>query len=138
MKTFYILLIVGLFAGTVFGQAGYTVSGSAQYTNGSAMPNVPVVLTDKSGKEKARTTATDSKGEFSFLNVPNGTYILKASFGNLADKLQDVTVSGGDVNGIAFVIGHVSGISESVTISADSEQTADQVSKTVNVIDGQE
>src|SRR5687768_17116474 len=138
MKKFYILLIVGLFAGELFGQSGYAVSGSARDGAGNVMVGVPVVLTDVSGKEKSRTTTTDSQGEFSFLNVPDGSYVLRASFGNLEQHSRDVVVSGGDVSGATFVLVTGGPISESVTISADTEQPLDQVSKTVNVIDGQE
>ena len=53
-------------------------------------------------------------------------------------KIIEVNVVAGQASEIDLELVEISPIHESVTVSAGQEQTVEQVSKTVNVIDGQE
>ena len=70
-------------------------------------------------------TKTDAYGRYSFGNIANGRYLLVYS-----NKQASVNVTNGQVT--------IAELAEVVQISAGTTQTVEQVSKTVDVIDGQE
>ena len=87
-------------------------------------------------------TSSDRNGKFSFENVKDGTYLVRRQ--QATQKIEKkVVVQGPETIEVELefhtelVVGGNT-IKETVTISADEEQSIEQVSKTVNVIDGQE
>lgn len=57
-------------------QAGGSLSGLVQNTNGMPQPDVAVTLTAQGGTAPAASTVTNSDGVYSLINVPPGNYIL--------------------------------------------------------------
>jgi vitamin B12 transporter len=70
-------------------------------------------------------TTTDASGNYKFENVPDGRYLLVAG-----GKQASVVVEKGQVT--------MARLADVVVIAANEEQTVEQVSKTIDVIDGQE
>ncbi len=68
---------------------------------------------------------TDASGRYSFVNIPDGRYLLVYN-----NKQASVNVANGQVA--------IAELADVVQISAGTTQTVEQVSKTVDVIDGQE
>ncbi len=73
----------------------YSISGTVSDSNAK------VTLTDKMGKVIAETEA--SGGVFSFEDIPNGTYIIKAE-SDTGSAVQEVQVFNNDISGIALDI----------------------------------
>lgn len=128
----------------IFAQTGATISGKIVGID----PNITTVVLQKDGAEISRTN-TDSSGNYKFENVPNGQYtIALPDLGEtkdfyqpknvLIENNQSTTVNFADV---ALQCGTRKDclVSAEVTvISSGTTQTIDEVSKTVNIIDGQE
>jgi vitamin B12 transporter len=121
------------------GQNGHSISGSVSDANG-AVSGAVVTLTVDGETTPKYTTETKANGLFGFYAAP-GKYILKAvridgrrSF--YASVAVEIQVD--DQKYIDLSLVESPAIRESVTISAETSQTVEQVSKTVNVIDGQE
>lgn len=134
MKGIRILLITLLFTVGVFGQQTSTIEGSVTTVSGQSGRNAIVILVSETGAQIGRVNANE-QGSFVFSNIADGRYELIANVGRLSAK-QIVNVAGGDALNIQLIAGQ--NISEIVTVSADSPQSLDEVSKTVNVISGQE
>ncbi|MEG1928254.1 MAG: SdrD B-like domain-containing protein, partial [Niameybacter sp.] len=65
---------------TISGRVVYDANRSATIDGGdSGMQNVPVVLQDSTGKRV--TASTDATGNYSFINVPDGSYIIVEAYG---------------------------------------------------------
>lgn len=84
-------------------------------------------------------TKTDGNGNFVFEDVASGTYeiIVECSYCGRDTVKKKVDISSGRALRIEIELPTV-GINETVTIAADSRQTIEQVSKSVDVISGQE
>lgn len=61
-------------------QTGYTISGTIKYKNSAQTPmnNVTVILKDAQG-QTVGTVVTNTAGQYSFNNIPNGDYTLEFS-----------------------------------------------------------
>ncbi len=77
-----------------------------------------------SGSQTFETTS-DSNGNYRFENVPDGMYLLVAG-----GRQASVIVTDGRVS--------IARLADVVVVAAGDEQTLEQVSKTIDVIDGQE
>ncbi|MGC8866560.1 MAG: T9SS type A sorting domain-containing protein [Bacteroidales bacterium] len=77
MKPIFALLFI---LTSLSGFAQYTIDGTVLYHNNpnKPIPNVQVVLKDLAGNV-LQTTTTNQAGQYSFANVPAGTYTLSAS-----------------------------------------------------------
>jgi iron complex outermembrane receptor protein len=121
-------------------QAGATLEGRITLF-GVAVKNTQVMLVQSANKDAVITTQTDDDGNYRFENVPFGRYTLTTSAVTLdvlavgpvnvevkktQTKIVNLELAARDQN-----LGNVS-------ISAGAEQTIEQVSKTVDTIDGQE
>lgn len=128
---------------SVFAQNGASISGVI-WSKGKGIPNLPLKLIPFSVDGKTREMFTDEKGNFKFENVPNGNYTLSwenvpnvevksgtSEFRIRDNKSESVGIELSPVEKLRI-------INETVTISADSKQTLEQVSKTINVISAQE
>ena len=139
MKALGIFYLVCLLTISTFAQNNGTVSGLVM-VNDVPLSNVTVTL--KSKKNEIRATTSDDKGKYSFDGVAAGEYEITAQSNVSTTRIvnlehnQSITVDLDlrlDQRRISTPI-----IKEFVTISADANQTPEEVSKTVNVIDGQE
>ena len=74
---------------------GYTLSGTVSPATAT------VTLTDTDGNVISSTETTD--GTFSFENVPNGTYILKAETEN-GTAIKEITIFNADITGEALTV----------------------------------
>ena len=72
----------------------YTVSGRV-LENGSGLPGVTVSIT---GTDVNSSTTTNNNGEYSFINIPSGTYTLTASKTEYLFSPQSVTVTVDNAN----------------------------------------
>jgi vitamin B12 transporter len=129
-----------LFGSAIYGQGSAVVSGSVTY-EASPAAGVRVELTSVSDRGRSYVMITDLNGKFEFANVPPGRYLLSAVSTERpsARAGTEITVSGTGETTFELVLssGAVP-IREYVTIAADSIQPIERVSKTVNVISGQE
>ena len=74
--------------------ANGTVQGSVMLVTGAPIEQATVTLTNQATGAK-QTTTSDAKGQFSFSNVPPGSYTVSASATGFSPAQQNVTVSSG-------------------------------------------
>ncbi len=91
MKSFGILLIVLILFPTVFAQSNSAVKGKL-ISNGSQTGNQKVILYTQT---RSYETVTDAEGNYSFENIPDGSYLLKHGNRNAGVRVKngEVTVS---------------------------------------------
>lgn len=84
MKARFSLLFFLLFCAvyTASAQDGFTLSGKITDAGGEALPGAQVTLLTDSNR-LLKTEITDTGGVFSFLNLPTGSYFLKAAFSGM-------------------------------------------------------
>ncbi len=117
--------------------------GSLQGTvtlHGRPVAGAAVTVTPKDATVPYRVISTDGSGEYSFDLLRTGEYTVAASItesGVLRSSARvTIAVSDGQVREVQLDLSGA--IYEQVTVSANSPQSIEQVSKTVDVIDGQE
>ncbi len=140
MRVLTILGFIWFLTISITAQNGYSIQGKVAKASGPVKGAV-VTLSSERDKEIRYSTVTDDAGEFRFRAVP-GKYILEAR------KMVDGRVVGSasatveigvdDPQIVDLKLAETATIRETVTISANANQTVEQVSKTVNIIDGQE
>jgi len=146
MNVFRIFGLLVLLCAGILAQQKSTVSGTIR----AGLEDTPVkatVVIRQNGLEIQRTTS-NSAGTYRFDNLPAGEYTIVAEYeqqsGRTVTVEQKLLISNNSPVVIDFALGIFTSklvpipIRETVTISADQPQAIDQVSKTVNVIDGQE
>ncbi len=145
MNVFRIVCFIWLLCLEISAQQTATVSGKV-FVNQS--PVKATVVLRQNGQEIRRTTS-DADGIYRFDNIPNGSYqmgIQGTQEGTvvLLEERQ-LRVNGNVSVTLNFALAEIKStavpgpsIQETVTISADSSQLREEVSKTVNVISGQE
>ena len=139
MKIIKILSLICFLTIGIFAQTGATISGVVTDSE-KRITNHQIELVAEDGN--VLTTKTDSKGKFLFQNVKVGKYIVKAQIRaqHIEKEVTITNLESININ-LEFESTTTLGgrpIRETVTVSADSEQTVEQVSKTVNIIDAQE
>src|SRR6185436_11985875 len=88
---------------------------TAQDSTGAVLPGVTV---DISGPQK-QTAVTDAQGQVHFLNLPAGTYQVKASLQGFADYLnRTLPVGAGTAVPLRVTLG-VQGVAEQVQVAAE-------------------
>src|ERR1051325_3834214 len=120
MKTVRILVFILFCSLSASAQNVSTVAGQLKDAKGHDIANQPVKLVSA---DRSFDGKTDGDGNYRFENVPNGRYLLIAGERKLNIFVNDGRVLSSELN-------------ETVEISAGEPQPIDQVSKTVNVIDG--
>ena len=138
MKIFTVLLIICFLTIVVFAQGSSTLIGKVM-RDGVPVNGAEVTLTLRIDSKIRFATQTDVHGRYRFENLPRGTYILRAQSGLFMQAAEELVLAGGEESAPDLMLSPVGpSINESVTISADMSQPIDEVSKTVNVITGQE
>ncbi len=118
-----ILLVLALsVAGLAQSQAGSgQIGGQVADTNGAAVPNAIVKVTNK-GTGLERTATTSADGLFTIVLLPPGIYTVVAeATGFAAATVDDVTVNVGRSADLTLTVG-ASGVQASVLVSADAIQ----------------
>lgn len=141
MKIFLVLLFGGVLPLVVYSQSGTSLGGIVLDRKGN-VKDATVRIVSVKDPSISFTTTSDNVGQYRFSGFPEGTYRLQASSdasGSIRySKTFEITIVGGQAQEFDLDLVETPQLSESVTISAGEEQTVEQVSKTVNVIDGQE
>ncbi|MGB7207318.1 MAG: TonB-dependent receptor [Pyrinomonadaceae bacterium] len=142
MNVFYAIVTICFLAVVSMSQTSVSIKGRVTANPSAAAASVVL----KKGSAVVAKTATDSDGNYLFENVADGEYTIyvePVDENSYRTKRKVVVLAGNPV--IAdFDVGPVAcglrpcEIRETVTISADSSQPLEEVSKTVNVIDGQQ
>ena len=118
MKIFLIVFFGTVFCTNLPAQHRATVEG--QITNTTAPVTVRLV-----SDSETHSATTDAGGNYRFENVPDGRYLLVAG-----GRQASIVVSNGQVS--------MARLADVVVVAANDEQTVEQVSKTIDVIGGQE
>lgn len=147
MKTFKILglilvLAIGIFAQNTGKVAGRIVQNSISIpgvSNPADTIGSKVVTLLNAAGDKIAETRSDANGNFAFEGVAAGKYEIRIECGYCQSGIATkwVNADAGQTASVEVVLPAV-GIRERVTVAADTEQTIEQVSKTVDVITGQE
>lgn len=142
MKAIKILVLIGCLTIGTFAQQTGQIKGKIVTNNGGPLelaPNTTVRLVASPGGQELKTVTPDADGNFVFSGVGPGEYevVVDCEFCTGAVTRKNITLAAGQDIQIE-VEKPPTGIRETVTISADSRQSIEEVSKTVNVITGQE
>jgi hypothetical protein len=120
---FLVLFVLAVSAvGFAQSQAGSgQIAGQVADTNGAAIPNATVKVTNK-GTGLERTATTSGDGLFTIVLLPPGTYTVVAEASGFAPAtLDDVTVNVGRSADLTLTVG-ASGVQASVLVTADAIQ----------------
>lgn len=134
-------VLVCAFALGIFAQNASRIEGRLVQPAGSnaQIGNRTVTLISKADGREAGKTTTDAGGNFVFADVASGQYDVAVDCAECWRNplRKTVTIGRGETLQTDVELARY-GISESVTVAADSEQSVEQVSKSVDVITGQE
>ncbi len=89
-----------------------TIKGRIRTNDGKPAAHVNVYIV-----ENNRKTLSDDDGDFSFINLKDGTYTLKTSYVGLQVQTQSVTVSAGETVTVAFVLSESAAHLDEVSIN---------------------
>ena len=142
MRNFLVICAVLCLAATVTAQQFGTVKGRALFgaLNGEGVNRANVTLASVDDPSVVFKIESDADGNFLIQNVPPGEYRISADGGISAYSMfgeKRIKVVPGE-NPPIEVVALFEGTPETVTVSATVGQSLEEVSKTVNVIDGQE
>ncbi len=144
MKITRVLGLICFLCAAAFAQAeSYGLEGRVTDSHGNAVAGAEVTARSVTDPRYDQTTKTKADGKYAFMRIPGGDYTVTASYlsnGELKTSVPTkITVRlAGSSTLLNLVIEGFTAIRETVTISADTEQPIEQVSKTVNIIDAQE
>lgn len=142
MRIIKVLSLICFLTIGILAQTGATISGVVT-DSGRTTPNFEVYLTAEDGS--ILTTKTNFRGKFVFKNVENAKYIVSGQI-LCEQKKQEILVTDSSALSVNLAFSSSNCISqtqpiairETVEISANTTQTLDEVSKTVNIIGAQE
>ena len=140
LSTFTIILLFSVF---VFAQGNASLKGKVFDQSGNPLVS-SLILKLQVNDKVSYSTESDSQGNYVFNSIPAGTYMLSATVVNTSYAASGVVVGPVNLRAGESQTENITidrpGISAEVvvTISADTAQPIDEVSKTVNVITGQE
>ena len=122
LKALLLISILNVFCALAqaqaLGSAG-TVSGTVTDPNGAVVSGAAVSIKN-AGTGFARTTTTDSEGNYSFQNVPPNNYQITISAGGFDNQAQNIVVRGSVPMQVSISL-VVSGTSANVTVEADAQ-----------------
>ncbi|MEP6636561.1 MAG: TonB-dependent receptor [Acidobacteriota bacterium] len=131
------ILLAFCLSSAAFAQATTSVSGSVTDERGGKIGGAAVRLRSREGGQLA--TQTDQNGSFEFAGVGPGEYLVEVTAQGFSDFTStQVNVSRGETKSLKFEL-QPAGINESVIVTATgTPQRADEVSKAVTVLEGQD
>lgn len=121
-----------------FAQSGGRIEGTVTDKN---VPVAQAIIILKSGENEIARATTDSQGRYSFEHIKKGEYRLSVEGYDPAAATRFVSVSANGITTLNLELEFLSSLNSiraTVTISSGASQALDGVSKTVNIIDGQE
>jgi vitamin B12 transporter len=145
MKIIKVLSLICFLWLSVSAQSGATLTGKVTLT-GSPEAEAIVTLVLRKDESIEFTTRADAEGNYRFENIPAGEYVVKSQGRqtNRAVEVFDaarVTLKKGESAVVDLNLVSTQSqpsVREEVFIAADSGQTIEEVSKTVNVVDSEE
>ncbi len=153
MNIIKILSLICFLTISIWAQTGATLTGTI-YLDGKPVSDAVVELRPSKDPTQIIKTRTDTNGVYRFDNLPAETYqiwaekrtpepragLVGGALGGAFDaaKLKSGQTKTVDLRLTLKVYESSMRIRETVTVSANTQQTVEQISKTVNVIDGQE
>lgn len=143
MRIFTVFSFIFLLSLVSFGQKSATIKGKVVLQGSDGVGGSAVTLKSISDPSLVYKTGADREGNFSFDTIRAGEYVITAGPGISSNDMygeEAVAVKEGETLNLTLVVKPVGGkdIREYVTVSASSNQSIDEVSKTVNIISGQE
>ena len=93
------------------------VAGTVVDSGGSIIPGATVTL--RSGQRVERSTATDSKGEFRFVSVPAGSYVVEVSLVGFVNVTAKVTVGGSGLQPLRLTL-QIASVQERVSVASEA------------------
>src|SRR5579863_6438667 len=128
-KPFVLVLVclcISALPGIVHAQNSASISGTVTDQTGAVIPKATVEIHNPvSGY--ARTSTTDTSGNFNFANIPFNPYHLSVSFTGFNTYTQDVTVQSSVPINLKITL-NVEGATNSVTVEASSEDLLETTS----------
>ena len=136
MKALGFLIVIFQLVLSISGQERPSIKGVVR-SGPDAAAGVEVTIFTPTDPTIISRTLTDADGHYSFVNLSSGTYLIRAQKGLTLQAAGEVRL-GDDQTTLDLQLTSGVPINESVTIAADDPQTLEEISKTVNVIEGQE
>ncbi len=143
MKLFYLTFLLIAAALTVSAQQTGQISGKLTTPAGAnsavSKEDVRVRLFHAADRAAFRETIADANGQFAFNGVPAGSYLISVECSSCvrSETKTAISVNANATTEISIEL-PIASINETVTVAADTAQPLENVSKTVNVIGGQE
>ncbi|HYP50993.1 MAG TPA: TonB-dependent receptor, partial [Pyrinomonadaceae bacterium] len=144
MKIVRILSLICFLTTGILAQNGYIgIDGKVTDAQGKPISDAEVTITSETDKDFRKTTRTDAGGNYRVSITPPGIYILTASYSAGGEVKTSASVKafvplGKYVTSNLQITGGEAIREEVTVIASGTTQTIDEVSKTVNIIDGQE
>ncbi|HUR97861.1 MAG TPA: TonB-dependent receptor, partial [Pyrinomonadaceae bacterium] len=144
MKVTRVLGLICLLCVCSFAQSDfYALEGRVTDSSGKPIAGAEVTAKSEEDPGIVQTTKTDAGGKYRFNRIPGGVFVVTASSVSDGELKTSVPVKAvvrlSSSPAVAdLLIDGFTAVRETVTISADAVQPVDQVSKTINIIDGQE
>jgi vitamin B12 transporter len=125
-----------LFAASATAQGQGSITGSVKDEQGAVVARADVRLSSRDGL--GQSTVSSTKGEFQFTNLRPGNYLIEIKKTGFATLTSEIDLDQSQPKSLDFTL-KIKGINESVIVTASGTlQRADELSKAVSVIDGQE
>ena len=131
------LVVFLLAAGLANAQTPTTLIGTVRDPQGAAVVAARINLYPQ-GTTSAIRTQTDAEGAYRAALPSGGMFVVEVEVEGFRNISRVVSVANGQQTRQDFGV-EIAGVSETVLVTASAEaQTADQISKAVNVVDAQE
>src|SRR5215469_3232304 len=111
-----VLLVISILTGVTAAQnsaQGRALNGTVLDTSGAVIPGAQVVIATPSGQTVAHGT-TDNSGNFSFTNVPAGSYLVDVTKQNFRETKQPTKI-GSQVRSSMRIVMPVAAVTQEVT-----------------------
>lgn len=139
MKTIWSFFWIYILAIGAAGQANTgRIEGTVTDPSAAAVANTTLILTASTDASKNTETTTNGSGVYNFENIAPGRYVLRISDGRWSESGTPFELKAGERLILDIKISSLRPIRETVSVSADASQPLDEVSKTIDIIGGQE
>ena len=129
----FLFIVVSLFSIIGAAQNSHIVSGTVQDQNGAAVAGATVTLL-RSPQIIVKTTVTDSNGKFSFNDLQNGSYEVRATKNGFTDKSSAIQLNDNSKEDLLIELSI--GFLEEVSVTAETGQAQDKdaIVQQVNIV----